>query len=72
MDAVWTIQKHCKDHIAESTAKHVTNRYHPYANTTIDVDQHMSDSNNMAMINIMDMNMDLDGILLHVAFTERY
>ena len=33
IDSIRTVQKHCKDHIADSSTKHVTGPYHPYANT---------------------------------------
>ena len=60
------IQKHCKDHIAESTAKHVTNRYHPYANTTTDIRQHLSNTDDVTMVDTTNNTMDLDGMFLHV------
>jgi len=66
VDAVRMIQKHCKDHIAESTAKRVTNRYHPYANTTTDISQHLSDTDDVTMVDTMDNTMDLDGMFSHV------
>ena len=37
IDSIRSIQKHCKDHVANSGAKRVTSHYHPYANTTSDI-----------------------------------
>lgn len=66
------IQKHCKNHVVESTTKCVTTCYQPYASTTIDISQHSSDTNNISVLDSMDNNMDLDGMYLLVTFTQIY
>jgi hypothetical protein len=62
IDSIRSMQKHCKDHVANSGAKRVTSRYHPYANTTSDITDHTSNTNETSKVNdTLDM-MDVEGI----------
>jgi len=64
------IQRHCKDHVTNSTAKHVANRYHPYSNdqppdnaqTIVDTPNTGQDQNDM----------DIDSELFNLIFPLMY
>lgn len=60
--SIRTVQKHCKDHIADSNTKHVTSCYHPYANTTSDITEHANSTNDTPMINDTSDMMDIEGL----------
>ena len=68
IDSIRTVQKHCKDHIADSSTKRVTGRYHPYANTTSDIMEHTSNTKDTSIVNVphdaSDM-MDVEGLFQH-------
>ena len=50
IDSIRSIQKHCKDHVADSSIKHVTGHYHPYA-TTSDNTEHTKSTNDTSKEN---------------------
>jgi hypothetical protein len=68
IDSILSVQKHCKDHIADSSTKRVTGRYHPYANTTSDITEHTSNTKDTSMVNATDDTsdmMEVEGLFQH-------
>ena len=68
IDSIRTVQKHCKNHIANSSTKRVTGRYHPYANTTSDITEHTNNTKDTSMVNTTEVTsdmMEVEGLFQH-------
>ena len=59
---IWSIQKHCKDHVPDSKGKRVDIRYHPYDKNTSNVAQRGNITTDSGVVNVTTNRQNVDAM----------